>query len=194
MQHNVRVVSAGRAPCHAMPRHATPRHARPSPYSTTTRVKPAAGRWLADASGRLRAGVPVPRGWRRPWWLVEADSMLHAAYVAFLHCLFNCEEEELIRTCIRHHSRAVSAVLRCIRVHIYTAYFTYDVIYIYIYTCEAPIPCRCSARPHVCSMHLSHPLAEPAAAGTGRPAAGALSVRRRSGERPASVGAWEEPA
>lgn len=134
---------------HAMPCHATPRHARPSPYSTTTRVKPAAGRWLADASGRLRAGVPVPRGWRRPWWLVEADSMLHAAYVAFLHCLFNCEEEELIRTCIRHHSRAVSAVLRCIRVHIYTAYFTYDVIYIYIYTCEAPIPCRCSARPHV---------------------------------------------
>lgn len=87
-------------------------------------------------------------------------------------------------------SQQFSVVLRCIRTHIYTAYFTYDVIY--IHTCEASIPCRCSARPHVCSMHLSHPLAEPAAAGTGRPAAGALSVRRRSGERPASVG--EEPA
>jgi hypothetical protein len=33
-------------------------------------------------------------------------------------------------------------------VHIYTAYFTYDVIY--IQTCEASIPCRCSARAHVC--------------------------------------------
>lgn len=131
--------SAGRAPCHAMPCHTTSRQAIPILHSTTTRVKPAAGRWLADASGRLRAGVPVPRGWRRPWWLVEADSMLHAAYVALLlHCLFNCEE--LIRTCIRHHS---SFPWCCgASVHIYILHTSRMTSYIYT---RARLPFRAGA-------------------------------------------------
>lgn len=66
--------------------------------------------------------------------------MLHAAYVALLlHCLFNCEEEELIRTCIRHHSS-----FRGVAVHPYIYILHTSRMTSYIYK-RARLPFRAGA-------------------------------------------------